>query len=395
MFDEVEYITHGLSGALGQHWDGDFVPLWQCIRATHQETGGKFAFIVAGVNPSSVVRSHFGVTSNPIFQLAAPLFLEPLSVEAVRQMVRSIGRYAGLRFDEDVYQHLQETYGGHPYLIRVTCSEIWRVSDTKNPEHVTTVSVDAFIRRRREIKARLSQPIKDILLSLVWWYPEEYDLLRIFAEGSDGAGFVSEYMQTEPEAIIQFARYGILREGGGSFAIADLQEFLNEHGETYKREISPFVRGDMPPELLPEVPDLGLLGQLFEKRTEVELKLRKAIIYYLNVKYTFDPAQISQALMKGLRVRSDRKQPQALFIGRSPQDVINELYTSDLRSIIVANWDIFSPLFDGKKTWFEMNMETMNKARRVDAHAKPIDASEALDFNNSYSWLLNRLAKIP
>src|SRR5207248_6611368 len=69
MLDEVEYITQGISGDLGSHWDVDFVPLWQTIRAAHQETEGRLTFIVAGVNPASVERPHFGSTPNPIFQL--------------------------------------------------------------------------------------------------------------------------------------------------------------------------------------------------------------------------------------------------------------------------------------------------------------------------------------
>src|SRR6266545_4415855 len=76
--------------------------------------------------------------------------------------------------------------------------------------------------------------------------------------------FGHEYLADQPQTVVQFARYGILgREG--EFAIADLRQFLNDHGESYKREISPFLRGDMPPELLPEVPDMDVLSRLFEQ----------------------------------------------------------------------------------------------------------------------------------
>ena len=80
MFDEIEFITHGVSGTLGQHWDQDFVPLWQTIRAAHQELQGKLVFFVAGVNPTCVEKSHFDGTPNPIFQLASPFYLEPFTV---------------------------------------------------------------------------------------------------------------------------------------------------------------------------------------------------------------------------------------------------------------------------------------------------------------------------
>ena len=393
MFDEVEYITHGLSGALGRHWDLDFVPLWQTLRAVHQETQGGFCFIVAGVNPACVEKSHFGVTPNPIFQLATPHYLEPLSTPSLRAMVRTIGRYAGLNFEEQVYSYLQEVHGGHPYLIRMACSEVWNASDTANPERLTQVGVNTFHKLRLEIKARLSQPIKDILLSLVWWYPDEYDILRILASGDKD--FVRDYLQQEPQQIIQFAKYGVLRSDTGEFAIADVRDFLNQHGESYKTEISPFARTDMPAELLPAIPDLLALGKLFEKRCDVESKLRRLVMLYLGVKHNWDPEKIARSMGKGLTKRTDRPNPSQLFVGRTPQQVMEELYLFDLKTIMLESWDVFGSLFDNHKTRFDMNMDTVNKARRVEAHTRAISPNEIVEFENSYTWIENRIAKVP
>jgi len=393
MLDEVEFITCGIAGTLGQHWDQDFVPFWQTIRSTHQETQGGLVFLVAGVNPACMEMSHFDGIPNPIFQLALPHFLEPFTTPQVREMVRSIGKYAGLHFDEEVYSYLQSTYGGHPFLIRIACSEIWKTSDTLNPERLTSVRIKDFQHLQGEIKSRLAAPIKDILLSLVWWYPEEYDLLRIIASGD--REFVTAYINQEQKSILKFAQYGLLMPGSNTeFAIADLKEFLNTYGDSYKNDISPFTRSDIPPQLLPEIPDLATLGRLFEKRSEIEIKLRTAIMLYLNVKYTFDSSKISQAIVNGLARRSDRQDPKDLFVGRLPQEVLNQLYVIDLKSIITTNWDVFASLFDNNKQRFEMNMDTLNIARRAEAHTKPVTSSEATDFENSYSWLLSHLSKI-
>jgi hypothetical protein len=393
-FDEVEYITPKLSGQLGRHWDTDFIPFWQTIRAVHQETQGQLTFIVAGVNPASVTTSHFGQLPNPIFQLAQAHYLEPLTAAAVREMVRTIGRYSSLSVDEPVYSHLQRVYGGHPFLIRLACSEVWKAAETQSPEHRATVTVRTFENLQSQIRARLERPVKDILLSLVWWYPEEYDLLRILA-GGDSA-FLAEYLRNEPGSILQFARYGLLSPDGTEFAIADLREFLSEQGEQYKRELSPFTRGDMPPELLPQVPDLDLLGELFRKRSDVELRLRRVIITYLNVRCHFNGANVARSMAKALKPRKDRPASGAeLFVGRTAQDVVNELFTEDLKHIVLANWDVFAGLFEGNKRRFEMNMDTLNSARRYDAHTKPIEAEEAENIRNSYSWLLSHLPELP
>jgi len=51
-------------------------------------------------------------------------------------------------------------------------------------------------------------------------------------------------------------------------------------------------------------------------------------------------------------------------------------------------------LFDNKKTRFEMNMDTLNVARRKDSHTKPVTSLELEEFQNSYTWLLQRLNKV-
>lgn len=393
LFDEIEYITAGISGALGQHWDEDFIPFWQTVRAVHQEVKGKLTFLVAGVNPAAVTMSHFQESPNPIFQLASPTYLAPLEVHQVRDMVRTIGRYCGLRIDEKVYQYLADTYGGHPFLIRIACSEVTIRTDTSDPEKRAEVSRENFENCRTEIKARLERPIRDILLSLVWWYPEEYDVLSILADGD--ADFVEDYLESDPESVVRFARYGLLSPNGRGFAITDVKEFLRESGQRYKREISPFKRSDMPPELLPEVPDLELLGDLFRRRTEIEVKLRKVIVLYLGMKNNWDNGKMATEISAGLKRRQDRANPSELFNGRRPQEVVNELFTLDLKDIILKNWSTFSPLFDGKKSRLEMNLDTLNKARRVDAHAKPVPEGDIEDILNSYGWLQSRLFNVP
>ncbi len=392
MLDEVEFITHTISGALGRHWDQDAVPFWQTIRSVHQETKGQLTFIVAGVNPASAEKSHFGVTPNPIFQLAAAHYLEPLSAANARAMVRTIGRYAGLDFEENVHQYLQQTYGGHPYLIRLACSEIWLTSDITNPNSLNSVRIADFEKLRPRIQARLAQPIKDILLSLIWWYPDDYDVLRILATGDKD--FVAEYLREQPESTIQFAKWGLLRADTGEFAIADVREFLTRYGEQYKNELSPFTRTDLPPELLPEMPDLVTLGKLFRKRCELETKLRRIVLLYFGVRYAWNPNKIAQAILKGIRKRQDRSNPAELFVGRTPQEVVNDVYLLDLKSIITENWDVFGSLFDENKPRFEMNMEAVNKARRVDAHTKPVSPQEAEEFENSYGWINVRLSRV-
>lgn len=309
-------------------------------------------------------------------------------------MVRTLGRYAGLKFEEDVYGYLQKVYGGHPFLIRVACSEIWRSVDRSSVEASAKVSAKDFETSALEVKARLEQPIRDILLSLVWWYPEEYELLQLLADGEEE--FFRQYQESGDNSLVRFAQYGILDPDlSGRFAIADLREFLKDYGESYKQSLSPFARGDMPPDLLPAVPNLEVLGKLFQRKCELEILFRRLLIVYLGVYCNWDDSKISERIAAGMNANNRRKRPADLFIGRKPQEVVHDLYTLDLKGAVLSNWEVFSALFDRQKSRFEMNMDTVNRARRVDSHAKPVPPSEIEEFTNSYTWLISRLRKVP
>lgn len=391
LLDEVEFITPGIANHLGQHWDTDHLPLWQTIRSASQETKGFLTFCVAGVNPSSVEQSHFDQIPNPIFQLAVPFYLDPLTRPNVREMVRAIAKYSGAALDEDCFDLLNAEYGGHPYLIRLACSEVLRSLGELPVDKKIKVSKSNFETARDKIAVRIAQPIKDILLSLVWWYPDEYELLCLLADGD--TAFVQDFLAAEPEKASRFARYGLLEADNGSFAIKELRTFLVNSGLEYKKAISPFTRGDLPLEYLPEEPNIADLAALFERRTEVEYALRKLLITVLEYRFAFDEAKVANAISGALpKSNGDRAQ---LFVGRLPKDAVSELYLSDLKPVFVKNWDNFSAYFGAKSDRFEMNLDTINIARRYEAHTKPVSVKDFEDFQNSYSWMKTRLHKVP
>lgn len=393
LFDEIEFITPDVSNELGSHWDADFQPFWQTIRAASQENAGRLTFLVAGVNPLCVEQPNFTGGPNPIFQLAAPYYLEPLPVPSVREMVRSIGKYSGITFEESCFAQLQATYGGHPYLIRLACSEAAKSKMIVDPVKKTQVRSSDLNSSRAAIRTRLTQPIKDILLSLVWWYPEEYEFLRVLAEDP---AFAENFLLEPPELSVKFEKYGLLDETAKLFLIDDMREFLIKRGVEYKKAISPFRRGDLPAEVLPSRPDIEDLAVLFERRTEVEIALRKLLLMMFGVITAFDDAAISKRLIAGLHKGAGASRDATqLFVGRRPQDAINELFLSDLKPVFIANWSVFTPYFGQNSSRFEMNMDTINIARRVDSHSKPFTELERDNFMNSYSWLSAILKKIP
>lgn len=391
LLDEIEHVTPQIAGRRSVHWDEDFLPFWQTMRAVHQELQGKLTFVVAGVNPAAVERPHFATIQNPIFELAVPRYLGPFDTVAIREMVRTVGRYGGVRFDEQAMKHINEDYGGHPYLIRLACSEVWKVKSHAE-EALTRIGMADFVASRTAISNRLAAPIRDILLSLAWWYPDDYDLLRIIAE--EDVSFASEYLAVNPTALAEYARVSLLDTDSGRFRIEAIRKFLLEHGEEYKQTLSPFSRSEVDLDRLPDLVSLKDIAELFEMRTEVEKRLRRTILYFLEVHHGYNHQKVASDIVGSLTKTSARHDPSQLFIGRKPEEAIQDLYFDDLRRVITTHWQVFAPLFENKSR-FDMNMETANRARQVDAHAKTVNEDEREEYVNSFRWLLTRLRKVP
>lgn len=84
--DEVEFVTPSLSPAT--HWNSDFLPFWQAMRAVHQELAGAFSYVLAGVNPYIVEQYRVGGRwDNPLFSTIRVDYLQPFDGPTVRTMV--------------------------------------------------------------------------------------------------------------------------------------------------------------------------------------------------------------------------------------------------------------------------------------------------------------------
>lgn len=110
LLDEIENITFDISPA--EHWQSDFLPFWQTLRSVHQDMKAAFCFVVAGVNPHIFEADRVGKYDNPLFSTSASHFLGPFNTATVRDMVRKLARYMGLKCEEGLYRvFLKNTVG--------------------------------------------------------------------------------------------------------------------------------------------------------------------------------------------------------------------------------------------------------------------------------------------
>jgi len=119
VFDEIEFISPVAIDDL--HWHKDFVDFWQTFWAC-QSRYRKISAMIAGVNPYVVEMDSIGGVQNPLFGIVSYQFLTGLNPEETRNMLRTLGKRMGLKFEYDAAQYMHERYGGHPLLTRMGCS---------------------------------------------------------------------------------------------------------------------------------------------------------------------------------------------------------------------------------------------------------------------------------
>lgn len=140
----------------------------------------RLSFLTAGVAASiytSAVR--FG-RDNQLFGFASARPLGPMSRDEMRQMVRTLGKRSGLKFDgHNTFNSLFDEYGGHPHLTRQACSAVaeavQRRQGVEVPYRVQMSDLKAAYESMAE--GAPAQAAWETFLSFTRWYPEEAALV--------------------------------------------------------------------------------------------------------------------------------------------------------------------------------------------------------------------------
>lgn len=349
LLDEIEHLTFGISPA--SHWNEDALPLWQTMRAVHQETQGGFGFILAGVNPRILEADRIGNYDNPLFSTVKTFYVPPFDQTTLREMVRKLSRYMGLRCEESLYQRLHEEYGGHPFLVRQACSALAkRVSD--RPGQLTAALFEA---ERSRIALSLERNAQQILNVLAIWYPDEFEMVRLLARG-DKKSFVD------------------LANLSGTFT-----EHVSGYGLVSSPQADPKVRIGLVRsflEKLPEKPSAAedrarepeeILAEISQRRNAIEKGLRAAVANGL---------RFGRGKNAGETVLASVPEKRRVLLAQYgfPR-VLDEFYFDELTTLILKNWDAFEKFFVVEKGKIEQWLDHINKSR-ADAHARSLSGDD-------------------
>ena len=202
MFDEIEYIS--FRSPLDTHWRTEFIDFWQTIWSV-QSIHRNLVFILSGVNPSVTEIDTINGIQNPLFGIVQSEYLQGLSEDESRSMIKFLGKRMGINFEHDAITLLFNQYNGHPMLMRLACSYINR--QYESDDRPITIKKDDIIRLQEDIDVELAYYFKHVVSEIKQFYPDEYEMFELLASGQI-ADFVE--LSTLAEYTKHLYSYGLV-----------------------------------------------------------------------------------------------------------------------------------------------------------------------------------------
>ncbi|WP_342755911.1 hypothetical protein [Kineothrix sedimenti] len=368
MFDEIEHICFTTAEDMNWKTGRDFYMFWQTIRSVFQKAPECFTFVLAGVNPLCIESSYILDVENPIFDMVSIKYLELFNLDNVKDMIEHIGKYMGLRFDEEIYTKLTEDYGGHPFLIRHICSLINKEASAMRPCIISKYEYDA---KKEEYDSKIVHYVEMVLSVLKNWYPKEYELLEILAV--DGNEIFKKNIDYREKEINHLIGYGIIKEINKNYYIT-INAVSLYIDKMHKIKGKPTSKEET-------------WTKISLRRNKLEESLRKLMQLQIAAQYGSKKTK-----SKLLEVIESSKR--SLLEDKEINDIItNHFFLLDVKKVILKNWSLFEKIFIDKSK-FDSFLDIVNK-HRVDAHAKTIEESDMLMLTYAFNWFDECLKELP
>lgn len=272
--------------------------------------------------------------------------------------------YMGMNFDKEIHTYLTDDYGGHPFLIRQVCSQIYRsLSSSEIPRQIQ-VKKEFYRDKKKELAASVSDYVDLILTILVDRYPEEYKLLQYLAAGSYDT--FNHFVEEDRSWAEHLVGYGLIKK------VSDKYHFRIVVEDSVRRK-----------SLHLRVPDSveEMWGLLSETRNAFEANLKELVRSTLKIALGTQKA-------KDAIISAMNKPPQKQNAEHVKYDDVfkGEIYFSDYKRVIENNWGFFKNIFHNDLPRFTSSMTTANRYR-ADAHAKKITNDEYGQAIAALTWL--------
>jgi len=366
MFDEIENITFGTMSDDDNVWkDGaSYVTFWNIIRGYCTKYPNHLSVIIAGTNPTINEAPTIGITeeANPMFgQLSASNqgpYLPAFNLDNTNTMVNTLGGYMGLEFNGDMCARLTSDCGGHPYLIRLLCSQINRYVREKNYSRPVIITKAIYEKALPGFESSTAAEsfFQLILGILVNNYPKEYSVLKILAV--DGDKQISQLVDNN--SIVHLLGYGLIDSNQGNYAIKYdvVKRYLQGK---YKFERTNLTMDEQKTEI-------------FFRVDAIEIKLRSIVRNTLMT--IMGASSAKNAVIKAMEgfigkslSENDVNKAKSLTYIQLFDTSVNKLFLPILSQIINNNFNHFVNIFHAIDRYSLMDiLSIINGARRVAFH---------------------------
>lgn len=367
ILDEIENIGYTTSPSKWWQEENDALYFWQAIRTVIQTHSEYLSFVIAGVNPMCVEIQSINNYDNPIFGMFSPIYTSLFEYEDIKMMVSSIGGRLGISFEEPVYAKMMEDYGGHPFLVRQVCSKINNELNTKREERPTTISMYRYNMKRDEYRQGMTSVIEQILGVIDNFYPSEFELLKKLA--LDGRNALKKELALGEKGIQHLIGYCIVDKVDGEYfiRIKSIEEYIK----------SKFIYDST----LNEQKDKR--ARINVRRDDIEEKLRNIILYSLQAKYGKKAKEQLISIVE--KTTNDATQKTKMLNAPSLKRAIEELYFSQIKTIMEKDWKSYAMIFPDKSK-FEAYMEILNRSRAVGAHSKSVSQDDEVMYGVAFDY---------
>jgi hypothetical protein len=159
-----------------------------------------------------VETERYSGVQNPLFSIVRCAFLGGFPRDDVNKMVSAIGGKVGIKFSECAVDYLINRYGGHPYLTRLTCSNVLESLDARGVSRPAEITGEMLSAGQQVRERQLLPYVRHVVAELKEFYPVEYEVLEFLSVGR-----VIEYheLAVEPEFVEHLRAYGIVGEKDG------------------------------------------------------------------------------------------------------------------------------------------------------------------------------------
>lgn len=344
IFDEIENISPRT--AASNHWDTerDALLFWQNIRSfIQQEAAGRLAICIVGTSPLLLETTQLSGVANPMYLFSQKKFIPAFSFDETKDMIRRLGFFMGLEFDDTKIARLQALYGGHPFFIRQVCSNIHQKCGVTRPIYVSDKQLDSAI---EQFGGQLDSYLTDILKGLRDFYPDEFSLLSSIVHGVTDE--LADYGREAPELIDHLIGYGLVERKGNDFDI---------RFDAVKQALNRILKSDSTEDFWKEC---------MLRRNELEIEIRREIFSLSKAMDAAEWQQFLESNLTGARFKAlPSLEPRVLFSKQS-----SPLYWTDLMNL-VKNERFLPRLGIGRATLIAA-MHKVNVDGRRDSHAKQI-----------------------